>query len=93
MKPTKVEIIEKIIDEISDWDIIKVIINKYEQEEMAIKQRKQQIEVVEQEAKDRREKARYNRPIYYQESAMERGHRMRRHNDTVASQGYGSSYF
>ncbi len=89
----QIQIIEKIIDEVSDWNIVKVIINRFEQEDMAIKQQEAQRKEAEEKARKKREEARYNRPTYYQESAMERGHRMRRHNDTVASQGYGSSYF
>lgn len=94
MKQTEIE--DKIIDEISDWRIIKVIINRFDQEEMAKRQRERQKERAEQEAKElarKQAEARYNRPTYYHESARSRGLRMRQHNETVARCGYGSSYF
>ena len=86
---TKQDIIDKIIEEVSDWNIVKSIINRYNQEDSAVKQRAKQLEEEREKAKQRR----FERPIYYQESARDRGLRMRKHNETVASQGYGSSYF
>jgi len=47
------EIEEKIIDEISDWNIIKNIINDFKQDENATKQREEQYE---KKIKEEREK-------------------------------------
>jgi len=87
----------EIEQNIEDSIILRVeqeVINKYIQYLSAIKQRIAQRIEEEEKAKVKRENARYARHTnYYVESAQARGQRMRKHNDTVASQGYGSSYF
>jgi hypothetical protein len=93
------EIEDNYIQVVSDWQIVKKIIQRFEAEDSQARRDAHNQYMKEQEEEKERDRMRQRaysnsmRSNYYYESPQARGERMRRHNDTVASMGYGSSYF